>query len=45
MLIAGRHVRVVAGDGSLIREPTIDPSRSYQGLGTPCGRPSLGPMT
>jgi transposase InsO family protein len=42
MLIAGRHVRVVAGDGSLIRELTIDPSRSYQGLGTPCGRPRIG---
>ncbi|MDQ6846984.1 MAG: IS481 family transposase [Candidatus Dormibacteraeota bacterium] len=41
MLIAGCHVRVVAGDGSLIRELTIDPARSYQGLGTPCGRPRL----
>ena len=42
MLVAGRHVRVVADDGSLIRELTIDPARSYQGLGTPCGRPTLG---
>ncbi len=42
MLIAGRHVRVAAGDGSLIRELTIVPSRSYQGLGTPCSLPRLG---
>jgi hypothetical protein len=42
MLIAGTHVRVVAPDGSLIRELTIDPKRNYQGLGAPCGRPKLG---
>jgi transposase InsO family protein len=35
LLVAGRHVRVVGADGSLIRELTIDPERSYQGLGTP----------
>jgi Integrase core domain len=42
MLIAGTHVRVVASDGSLIRELTINPKRDYQGLGVPSGRPKLG---
>jgi hypothetical protein len=42
MLIAGTHVRVMASDGSLIRELTIDPKRDYQGLGVPCGRRKLG---
>jgi transposase InsO family protein len=35
LLVAGRHVRVVAEDGSLLRELTLDPSRDYQPLGTP----------
>lgn len=42
ILVAGRHVRVVDDDGSLIRELTIDPALSYQRLGTPPGRPTLG---
>ena len=42
LLVAGRHVRVVAEDGSLLRELTLDPHRDYQPLGTPCGRPRLG---
>ena len=42
LLVAGRQVRVVAEDGSLLRELTIDPSRDYQPLGTPCGRPRVG---
>lgn len=42
LLVAGPHVRVVADDGSLLRELTIDPARDYQPLGTPCGRPKLG---
>jgi transposase InsO family protein len=35
LLVAGRHVRVVTEDGSLIRELVIDPLRSYQPLGHP----------
>jgi transposase InsO family protein len=35
LLVAGRHVRVVAEDGSLLRELTLDPSRDYQPLGAP----------
>jgi len=42
LLVAGRHVRVVAEDGSLLRELTLDPARDYQPLGTPPGRPRLG---
>jgi transposase InsO family protein len=45
LLVAGRHVRVVAEDGSLLRELTIDAARDYQPLGTPCGRPRLATMT
>lgn len=45
LLIAGRHVRVVTEDGALIRELVIDPTRSYQPLGTPCGRPKSATMT
>ena len=41
LLVAGRHVRVVAEDGSLLRELTLDPARDYQPLGTPCGRPRV----
>lgn len=33
MLVAGLDVRIVTEDGELLRELTIDPSRSYQGLG------------
>jgi transposase InsO family protein len=35
LLVAGRHVRVVTEDGSLLRELTLDPSRDYQPLGAP----------
>jgi transposase InsO family protein len=35
LLVAGRHVRVVAEDGSLLRELTLDPQRDYQPLGAP----------
>lgn len=43
LLVAGRHVRVVAEDGSLLRDLTLDPERDYQPLATPpCGRPRLG---
>jgi transposase InsO family protein len=45
LLVAGRHVRVVTEDGSLLRDLTIDPARDYQPLGTPCGRPRLATMT
>jgi hypothetical protein len=30
LLIADRHVRVLAEDGTLIRELTLDPTRNYQ---------------
>jgi hypothetical protein len=43
LLVAGGHVRVVAEDGSLLRELTLDPQRDYQPLGTPCGRPNWPP--
>jgi len=33
LLVAGLDVRVVSEDGELLRELTIDPTRSYQGLG------------
>jgi len=37
LLVAGLDVRIVTEDGELIRELTIDPTRSYQGLGTAKG--------
>jgi transposase InsO family protein len=42
LLVAGRHVRVVAEDGALLRDLTLDPQRDYQPLGTPPGTPRLG---
>jgi len=42
LLVAGRHVRVVAEDGALLRELTLDPARDYQPLGRPPGPPRLG---
>jgi hypothetical protein len=42
LLVAGRHVRVVAEDGSLLRELTLDPARDCQPLGSPPGPPRLG---
>ncbi|HEY6398470.1 MAG TPA: integrase core domain-containing protein [Solirubrobacteraceae bacterium] len=42
LLVAGRHIRVVAEDGSLLRELTIDPQRDYQPRGTPVQQPRLG---
>jgi len=41
LLVAGRHVRVVAEDGSLLRELTLDPQRDYQPLGRPPGPPRV----
>jgi hypothetical protein len=41
LLVANKHVRVVAEDGSLIRELTLDPDRDYQPLGTPPGPPRV----
>jgi hypothetical protein len=37
LLVAGAHVRVLAEDGELLRELTLDPSRDYQ----PSTRPTL----
>jgi transposase InsO family protein len=34
LLVAGRHVRVVAENGALLRELTLDPHRDYQPLGS-----------
>jgi transposase InsO family protein len=42
LLVAGRHVRVVAEDGALLRELTLDPTRDYQPLGRPPGPSRLG---
>jgi transposase InsO family protein len=41
LLVANKHVRVIREDGFLIRELTLDPTRDYQPLGTPLGRPSV----
>jgi len=30
LLVAGSHVRVIAEDGALLRELTLDPTRDYQ---------------
>ena len=35
LLVADAEVRVLAEDGSLIRQLTLDPSRVYQPLGRP----------
>jgi hypothetical protein len=37
-----KNVRVIREDGSLIRELVLDPTRDYQPLGTPTGRPKIG---
>lgn len=35
LLVAGTHVRVIAEDGQLLRELTLDPSRDYQRSAAP----------
>jgi transposase InsO family protein len=35
LLVAGDHVRVIAEDGQLLRELTLDPSRNYQRSAAP----------
>ena len=35
LLVAGAHVRVLAEDGALLRELTLDPSRDYQPSSAP----------
>jgi transposase InsO family protein len=35
LLVAGDHVRVIAEDGALLRELTLDPSRDYQRSAAP----------
>ena len=35
LLVADKQIRVIREDGSLIRELTLDPTRSYQPLGAP----------
>jgi hypothetical protein len=35
LLVAGAHVRVIAEDGSLLRELTLDPNRDYQRSAAP----------
>ncbi len=35
LLVAGRHIRIIHEDGSLIRELTLDPTRNYQPLRSP----------
>jgi hypothetical protein len=34
LLIADQEIRVIDANGELIREPTLDPSRCYQPLGS-----------
>jgi hypothetical protein len=34
MLVAGLDVRIVSEDGELLHELVLDPSRSYQALGS-----------
>jgi transposase len=41
LLVANKDVRVLADDGSLIRQLTLDPSRDYQPRGVPSGRPRV----
>ena len=36
LLVAGDEVRIVTTDGTLLRQLTLDPSRSYQPLGGRC---------
>ncbi len=42
MLVAGLEVRIVTEDGELIRELTLDPTRSYQALGNGEGVNGVG---
>jgi hypothetical protein len=35
LLVAGDHLRVIAEDGELLRELTLDPSRDYQRSAAP----------
>jgi transposase InsO family protein len=35
LLVAGNHVRVIAEDGALLRELTLDPTRDYQPMSAP----------
>jgi transposase InsO family protein len=35
LLVAGNHVRVIAEDGALLRELTLDPTRDYQPTSAP----------
>ncbi len=41
LLVANKDVRILADDGSLIRQLTLDPSRDYQPRGVPLGRPRV----
>jgi transposase InsO family protein len=41
LLVAGPHLRVVADDGSILRELTLDPTRDYQ----PVTRPEMSTMS
>jgi len=41
LLVAGPHLRVVADDGSILRELTLDPTRDYQ----PVPRPEISTMS
>jgi transposase InsO family protein len=41
LLIANKDVRVLADDGSLLRQLTLDPSRDYQPRGVRRGRPRV----
>jgi len=48
ILRAGTNVRIVSAGGDLLRELTLDPSKTYHGTGKPPGPPKgrpLGPRT
>jgi hypothetical protein len=45
LLIANKNIRILAEDGSLLCQLTLDPSRDYQPLGTRPGPPKLSAMS
>jgi hypothetical protein len=45
LLIANKDIRVLAEDGSLLRQLTLDPRRDYQPRGVRPGRRKLSTMS
>jgi transposase InsO family protein len=44
MLVAGLNVRIITGDGELLRRLTLDPKKTYHGTGRPPGPPKGRPL-